>query len=366
MKSSLKLGVVSGIKVQVHWTFFLLIAWIVFAGLSSGGDLTSVSWNVAFILVLFACVVFHELGHALTARKFGIGTRQITLLPIGGVASLEAMPENPMEEFLVAVAGPAVNVAIAALLYLVVPLESFLNQDPESLEQTLSTINGGNFMFFLFSANVMLVLFNMLPAFPMDGGRVLRALLSMRMDRVRATNLASKLGQFLAFLFFFIGLLYNLILILIAIFIYFGAHTENVMVQQLTLLRDHRVRDAMMTDITRLSPGDSLEEVVDIILSGAERDFVVTENGEVKGVVYQSEMIPLYKNKQTDVRVADIMDEAFTVVGADEKLTDIYRKVQSKSNDKSFFPVVENGDLVGAIDMSNISEFMIFRASLDY
>lgn len=364
MKSSLKLGVIRGIKVKVHWTFFLLIAWIALMGISSGGDLSSILWNIGFILVLFACVVMHELGHSLTAKKFGISTRQITLLPIGGVASLESMPEDPGEEFLVAIAGPAVNVLIAVLLYIITPVENFLNQEPGALEQMLSTINAGNFLFFLFSANVMLVLFNLLPAFPMDGGRVLRALLSMKMGRVRATHLAARLGQLVAFLFFFIGLFYNPILILIAIFVYFGAHTENVMVQQLTLLKDHKVRDAMMTDITLLNPEDSINDVVDIILSGAERDFVVTDNGNVKGVVYQSDLISLYKNRQTDIKVKDVMDEQFYKVDADENLTDVYQKVQA--NNKTFFPVVKQDSLVGAIDMSNISEFMIFRASLDY
>jgi len=366
MKSSLKLGVVGGIKVQVHWTFFLLIVWIVFAGLSSGGNLASITWNVGFILVLFACVVLHELGHSLTAKRFGIETRQITLLPIGGVASLESMPEDPREEFLVAVAGPAVNILIATLLYMVFPMETFLNQEAEALAESLSTINAANFIFYLFSANVMLVLFNMLPAFPMDGGRVLRALLSMKMDRVRATHIAARLGQLVAFLFFFIGLLYNPILILIAIFVYFGAHTENIMVQQLTLLKDHRVGDAMMTNITRLQPDDSLNEVVDVILSGAERDFIVAEDGEVRGVVYQNDLIPLFKSKRTDIPVREVMDRDYLEVNADEKLTDVYRKVQSKSNNKTFFPVVKDGVLVGAIDMNNISEFMIFRASLDY
>lgn len=236
MKGSLNLGKIAGIGVKVHWTFMLLILWVVFLELTRGSNLQSILWSIFFVLALFACVVFHELGHALTARKFKIGTRQITLLPIGGVASLEAMPEDPKEEFLVAIAGPAVNVVIALALYLVVPMEEFLKQDPEMLEETMSAINAGNFLFYLFSANVMLVVFNLIPAFPMDGGRVFRALLSMKFDRVTATQMAARLGQGVAFLFFLIGLLYNPILILIAIFVYFGAQGENMMVQQLKLL----------------------------------------------------------------------------------------------------------------------------------
>lgn len=364
MKGSLDLGRVAGIKVRVHWTFMLLILWVVFLEMTRESDLNAILWSVFFILVLFVCVVLHELGHALTARRFNIGTRQITLLPIGGVASLEAMPEDPKEEFFVAIAGPAVNVVIALLLYLLIPMENYLSQDPEMLEQTMSSINPRNFLFYLFSANVMLVLFNLIPAFPMDGGRVFRALLSMKFDRITATQMAARLGQGMAFLFFLIGLLYNPILILIAIFVYFGAQGENIMVQQLALLKDHKVKDAMMTDITTVHPDDTLNDVVDIILTGTERDFVVVENGKVRGILYQSDLMQAYKRKNTSAKVSDIMDGEFYPVRINDKLTDVYRKV--RSNNKSFFPVLEGDELVGAIDMNNINEFMTFRAPLDY
>lgn len=364
MKGSLNLGTVAGIRVRVHWTFLLLILWIVFLELSRGNNLEAILWSVLFIFVLFGCVVLHELGHALTAGKFNIGTRQITLLPIGGVASLESMPEDPREEFLVAIAGPAVNVVIALLLYLIVPFDNFLNQDPEMLEQTLSSINASNFLFYLFSANVMLVLFNLIPAFPMDGGRIFRALLSMKYGRVTATQMAARLGQGVAFFFFLVGLLYNPILILIAIFVYFGAQGENIMVQQLALLKDHSVRDAMMTDITIVQPDDALNDVVDIILTGTERDFVVMEDGRVTGILYQSDLIQAFKKRNAEARVKDVMDREFYLVQIDDNLTDIYRKV--RSNNKTFFPVMKGGRLAGAIDMNNINEFMTFRAPLDY
>lgn len=364
MKGSLNLGKLAGIRVRVHWTFLLLILWIVFLEISRGNDLGAILWSVFFICVLFGCVVLHELGHALTAGKFNIGTRQITLLPIGGVASLEAMPEDPREEFLVAVAGPVVNVIIALLLYLIVPMENYLNQDPEVLEQTMSSINGTNFLFYLFSANVMLVLFNLIPAFPMDGGRVFRALLSMRYGRVTATQMAARLGQSVAFFFFLIGLVYNPILILIAIFVYFGAQGENIMVQQLALLKNHKVKDAMMTDITTVQPDDTLNEVVDIILTGTERDFVVMENGKVSGILYQSDLMQAFKNKRGEAKVSEVMDHEFYMVQTEDELTEIYRKIRARS--KTFFPVMEERELAGAIDMNNINEFMTFRAPLDY
>lgn len=364
MNRSLNLGSVSGIQIKVHWTFLLLIAWVAILEVIRGGGLNNIFWGILFILVLFGCVVLHELGHALTAKKYDINTEKITLLPIGGVASLESMPENPVEELLVALAGPAVNVVIAFLLYLVVPVESYLSQDPEVLRESLKTIDAGNFFFYLLSANIILVLFNLIPAFPMDGGRVLRAVLSMKLDRVRATQVASMLGRMVAFFLFLFGLFYNPILVLIAIFVYFGAHGENVMVQQLTLLRDHKVKDAMMTDITTLSPDDTLEHVIDVVLAGAERDFVVTSNGNIEGVLFQSDMREAIEKKKTDMQVKEMMHKDFETMVYDEDLTEIYRKIRSTK--EQFFPVLKNGQLAGAIDMSNISEFMTFRASLDF
>lgn len=359
MKGSLNLGRVAGIKIRIHWTFMLLILWIVFLELTKGSNTEAILWSIFFILVLFACVVLHELGHALTARRYNIGTRQITLLPIGGVASLEEMPEDPKEEFMVAIAGPAVNVVIAFLLYLVVPLPEFVTDDPAMMEQAMSTINGQNFLFYLLSANILLVLFNLIPAFPMDGGRILRALLSMKMNRVTATQMAARLGQGVAFFFFFIGLFYNPILILIAVFVYFGAQGESVMVQQLSLLGDHKVKDAMMTNITPVHPNDSLNKVVDIILTGTERDFVVVEEGKVKGVLYQSDLIQAFRNGNREIEVKEVMDKEFFPIQIDDDLTDVYRKVYSRS--KSFFPVLAGEELAGAIDMNNINEFMVFR-----
>jgi len=364
MKSSLHLGRIAGIKIRVHWTFMFLIAWIVFLELSRGNGLTAILWSTSFILVLFFCVVLHELGHALTARKYNIGTRQITLLPIGGVASLEAMPDEPREELMVALAGPAVNIVIALALYFIVPFEDFLNQDPEALEQALSSINAGNFIFLLFTANILLAVFNMIPAFPMDGGRVLRAILSMKMDRVRATQIASVLGQGVAFFLFFYGLLANPILILIAIFVFFGAKGENMMIQQLALLKDHKLGEAMMTEITVFSPDDTLGDVIEKILSGTERDFVVAEDDEVVGILLQTDLMQAIKNRDTGIRVGDIMRKDFTILNADAKMTEIYRIIYS--TDKQFFPVYQESKLAGAIDMNNINEFMIFRAPLDF
>lgn len=362
MKKALLLGKIAGIKVQIHWSFLLLILWVAFIGIMGNISTVGILWNIFFVLVLFGCVVLHELGHAITAQKFNIQTKQITLLPIGGVASLEDFPEEPKEELLITLAGPAVNILIALLLYLVIPFDFFRELDQEQMQQFFSEISARNFLFLLFYANIILAVFNFIPAFPMDGGRILRALLSMRMDRVRATQISANLGQFVALLFFFFGLFYNPFLALIGVFVFFGAQGENIMIQQLALLRGYRAKDAMMTNITLLDPDDSLEDVINAILAGAERDFIVTngDGGNTVGIVYNQDVIKAMKSKGNQVRVKDIMQTDFDSVKAYEDLADIFRKAQMGK--KSFFPVIENNRLIGAIDLMNINEFMVFRS----
>lgn len=359
MKGVLKLGSVSGIKIEVHWTFTLLLIWVAFLEIQQGGNLDRILLNEALILVLFLCVVLHELGHALTAKRFHIKTQKITLLPIGGIASLEKMPEKPGQELLVALAGPAVNVVIALLLALVVPVRSYFNFDAIVTEEMLYEPSLQNFLFYLFIANVMLVVFNLVPAFPMDGGRVLRAVLSFKLGRVRATAIAASLGQTLGFLFFVLGLFFNPFLILIAFFIFFGAYGENQMVKRNSLLEGHLVKEATLTSITLLSPENSVQEVINIILAGTEKDFVVVENNEVLGVITQKVIIKYAKTPM--VLVKDIMDKDFKMVDAAMEITKVLELMGREKKD--FFPVALENKSIGAVDMTNISEFILLESA---
>ncbi len=358
MKGVLKLGTVSGIKIEVHWTFVLLLLWVAFIEFQQGADLNRILLNEALIVVLFFCVVLHELGHALTAKRFNINTRKIRLLPIGGVATLEKMPEKPSQELLVALAGPAVNVAIAILLAMIVPVREYLNFDAVIIEEKLYEITVQNFLFYLLVANVMLVAFNLIPAFPMDGGRVLRALLSFRLGRVKATKIAARIGQALAFLFFVIGLLFNPFLVLIALFIFFGAYGENEMVKQASLLEGHTAKDAMLQYITRLHPEDTMEKAIKILLAGSEKDFVVTEDSTIVGIVYQKDIIKNAAKPSQLIR--EIMHSDFETVDISTGIGNVLELIGKKK--KNFFPVTQNKQLVGAIDKSNISEFILLKS----
>src|SRR5213083_2574667 len=274
MRWSWRIGRIAGIDLYVHMTFLILLGWV---GLSyylarhSARDALS---GIGFILALFGIVVLHELGHALTARRFGITTRDITLLPIGGVSRLERIPDQPKQELLVALAGPAVNVVLAAILLAVLALGS--GPAPYSAVGQA----GGGFLSQMLWINVSLAAFNLLPAFPMDGGRVLRALLALRMDYVRATQIAAAVGQGIALVFGFIGLFSNPFLVFIALFVWLGASSEASMVQMRTALSGIPVSRAMLTDFHTLAPEDTAKRVLELILAGSQQDFPVVDGGQ--------------------------------------------------------------------------------------
>ncbi|HXI51511.1 MAG TPA: site-2 protease family protein, partial [Candidatus Saccharimonadales bacterium] len=269
MKSSWRIGRVAGIDVHLHFTFLILLGWVALSHYLQRQNWRDALGGLAFTLSLFTIVVLHELGHALTARRFGIRTRDITLLPIGGVARLERIPENPKQELLVALAGPAVNVVLAALFLGVLMVGAEL---PAAKEFKLV---GGHFLAKLMWINVSLAVFNLLPAFPMDGGRVLRAVLAMRMDYVRATNIAASIGKGMAWVFASVGLFTNPFLIFIALFVWIGAAQEASQAQMKSALAGLPVSRVMMTDFRTLAPDDTLARAVEHILAGCQQDFPV-------------------------------------------------------------------------------------------
>lgn len=364
MSSSLQIGKFAGIRVQIHWTFWLLFLFVGFLVFSRDGTWIDLFWHSLFIIGLFVCVVLHEFGHALTAKKFGIPTRSITLLPIGGLASLKKIPENPKEEFLVAIAGPTVNVVIALLLASFIPTEAFTSMEPEALQEELSMITPHNFLFYLLTANIALVLFNLIPAFPMDGGRIFRALLTMKVGRIKATQIAASVGKFLALLFFLYGLFYGILLTVIAVFIWFGAHSENIMIQQIELMRDYKIRDAMITEYSLLKSDDTLKKAVEKILASTERDFLVVDNDEIVGILYMDDLSQALQKTGEETSIEHVMDTSVISLEANADLSSAYEKLNRRN--RNFFPVIENGEVVGVMDMNNIQEFLTFRSAFDY
>jgi len=383
MRWSLKLAKVSGIAIYVHWTFLLLIAYIVWAtyrpDLPTGQAVAQSAWAVGLILAVFLCVVLHELGHSLTAKRFGIATRQITLLPIGGVASLERMPEDPKQELWITVMGPLVNVVIAGVLLVVLLVTGGLRSGggvmavggQGGLEATFAT--GQHFIAQLMVVNMLLVVFNLIPAFPMDGGRILRAILAMAMNYARATAIAARVGQFMAILFaaaaLFLGM--SPFLFIIAIFIFLGAEAESQYAAMRVAFQGLTVRDAMMTRYRVLHPEDSLRRAADELLAGSQEDFpVVAQNGEaggeagmVLGMLPRGVLLRALANGGLEATVGESMIRGCPVASEGDPVEVAYRRMREL--DCGALPVVRDGRLVGLVSLGNISELVMVRSALE-
>lgn len=353
---SLHLGRWLGIDVYIHITFLLLLAFIGLSQGIAGGSAGAAIGGVLFFAGLFVCVLLHEYGHALAARRYGIATRDITLLPIGGVARLERMPDKPWQEFVVALAGPAVNVVIAGGL-----LAGLFLRNSWQLPSEPSVTSGG-FIERMLVANVFLVVFNLLPAFPMDGGRVLRSLLAMRMEYARATGIAAAIGKGMAVLFGFAGLFGNPMLLLIALFVWIGATQEAAAAQMKSSFAGAAVRDAMLTDFRTLSRRDSLADATQLLLAGSQTEFPVVENGRVIGILEHSALFRALRERGDLAVVGDVMRLEFVTLLADQSLDAALAEVRAEGG--LTMAVIEDDRFVGLLTPENLGEFFMIRRAL--
>ncbi|HEY4272421.1 MAG TPA: site-2 protease family protein [Candidatus Udaeobacter sp.] len=342
---------VAGIQLRIHITFLLLIGWVAFAYYAQGGSPAAIG-GVLFILLLFACVVLHEFGHALAGKAFGINTPDITLLPIGGVARLERIPDEPLQELVIAAAGPAVTALIA--------LGAFVGGGSWDYPPTVKT----NIPDLLFTINVVLLLFNLLPAFPMDGGRVLRALLATRMSYARATQIAATVGQGFAFVFGFIGLLFNPFLIFIALFVYIGASQEAALAQMKDVSRRFPVSSAMVREFRTLSEDSTLEEAVDALLATSQHDFpVVNATGDVVGLLTRQDLIAALRKNDPALRVGSVMRRDIPTVTTGTRFEDAFRIMQECNCPA--VPVLDRMKrLVGILTPENVTELMMVQSAV--
>jgi len=359
MKWSWKIARIWGIDIYMHATFLLIVAWVAFSYWIENHTLSAVLGGVFFILTLFLCVILHEYGHALTARRYGIKTRDITLYPIGGVARLERLPEKPIEELWVALAGPAVNFVIAAIL---IGLLVFSGDQLQPRLLSLSSLTSGNFLARLLTINLVLALFNLIPAFPMDGGRVLRAILAMNIDHVRATQIAATVGQAIALVFGLVGLFTDPFLLFIALFVWIGAEQEASMARIKNSLGGIPVSRAMQTNFETLAPSDTLARVVELVLAGSQHDFPVVEEGSVVGILERDSFIKALASGGQTQLVTEVMRRGVPAVDTHEMVETALTRFQ-ESGTKSL-PVTHAGRLSGLLTSENITEFLMIRSAL--
>ena len=353
MRWSLRLGSILGIRIEVHVTFLLLL--LAYVALSKASHVAEVLAVVGDLLLLFSCVLLHELGHALMARRFGVNTREIVLTGIGGIAKLERMPERPVEEMLVALAGPAVNVVLATLI------GAFLLQRHESFDTITRLALDGHALEFLFYVNIVMFLFNLIPAFPMDGGRVLRAVLAMMMPYARATRYASLVGQAFAVVFAVVGTLVtqNLALVAIALFVFVTAREERALVQTRSSLTGMPVSAAMVTAFLSLETRHELAYAVDLLLAGEQKDFPVLEEGQFLGMLSRDDLLRGMRSEGPDAPVGRIARLDVAPIEAGMPL-DLALQRMSASR-MTALPVMLRGRLVGLLTLENIRELLLVQ-----
>ena len=372
MRGALKIFTAFGIPVFIHWTFGFIFVFILWNAQSEGMTTMETLTYTALFMSLFVCVLLHEYGHALAARRYGVKTQDIVLMPIGGVARLEKMPDKPMQEFVVAIAGPMVNVVIAILLILGI----WLLTDPAYIELMANLVisaEEGNeiieetgiqipqtlqFAINLAILNIVLVIFNMIPAFPMDGGRVFRALLSMKTGRPKATRIASMVGQVIAGLIIFYGIWTNAFMtIVLGLFVIYGARSENAMVQLEDLLSRYTTRDLVRTQFTRINANDWMMTAIELFRHGLERHFLVFDmDGNLVGVLEEESILHAMKKPDVTTEVINYAHRPQTVLISDS-LTEVHRRIRYEG-----YGIVavlnEEGNLAGVVDEAALANFI--------
>lgn len=357
MNWSLNIGRIFGIRFRIHVTFLLLVLFI-FVSVANQHGLQRGLWAALFICGVFVCVLIHEIGHSLIARRFGKEAKSITLLPIGGVATMEEMPEKPTQEIAMSLVGPLINLAIAGILYVIVGRWTGIGVPTMQPDSSRSFLAG------LIGINIMLAIFNLIPAFPMDGGRVLRGLLAMTMDYVTATSVAVAVGQILAMLFIFYGIFFNWWIAIIGLFLYIGAGGEKQQVILKSVLHSVPASEAMTTTFRTLRPDEPIAKALEHFYHGCQDDFPVIGETGIEGMLTRDRILATIHDKGVNVPVSDVMDRDFASVTSRKPLDEIYKK--SLSGGKTAVAVVVGDNVKGMVCLDGIGQFLAVKAALSH
>ncbi len=334
----------------MHITLLILLAWIAGSYALGGASIGATAIGVALVATIFVVIVVHELGHALVARRYGVGTRDIMLLPVGGIASLERTPEKPSQELAVALVGPAINLVLAALLWVGIRVTG------GTTDLGAATSVGGAFVTQLFWINIGLALFNLIPAFPMDGGRALRALLSMRLGPERATDIAARMGRIFAIAIAIIGLFYNPLLLLIAFVVWSGATQERALSQLKHAISGVPVSAAMLRRVEAVEPHQPLEDAAALLLRGGLNQLPVIEAGKPVGVITRSDVATALAHAGPTATVAEAPQHPVIEVSPAESLDEVLDRLRHEPD--SIALVIDHGQPVGVLTADALAAYV--------
>jgi Zn-dependent protease/predicted transcriptional regulator len=356
MRGAFRIVTFRRINLFVHWTFLFVIGWVTLVNTRLENNIEQLVWSSLFVLGVFVCVVLHEFGHALVAARYGIKSKDIVLLPIGGIASIEKFPGNPKQEIAISIAGPLINIAIACLILLFLqPIESFWK-----IPQGLSIVHGHDLLYNLAMVNVGLAMFNLIPAFPLDGGRILRALLGFKFNYVRATSIARTIGKVVAVLFIAIGiLLSSFILLLIGIFIFFSAGLEEYYLRLKALVKGIKVKEVLMYDYDSLQSNNTVKEAAGILMNNHSKYFIVMDGADPIGSINRMEIVKAIAEMRYDETVKHLMKENLNYLDGENDVETVLEKLAS--NDERLYPVMENSRFTGVISFNHIIEYLLIH-----
>lgn len=355
MRGAFRISGIRGINIYIHWTFLFLLGWVLLVNAQLGNDIIQLSWSLIFLAAVFACVTLHELGHALMASRFGIKAKSIVLLPVGGIASIEKFPENPRQELAISIAGPLVSVAIALVLWLLSPPGNFWK-----LPDGMSITHGHDLIANLRVVNMSLALFNLIPAFPMDGGRIFRALLGFKLNYIRATTIAAAVGKIIAVAFIAVGiLLINPLLPVIGLFIIFSASTEENYLRLKSLVKDTRLNQVVMYDYNSLQAGTTVLEAANVLENNHSKYFILMDGAMPVGSINRMEIVKAVAEMKYKEPIRNLIQHDLVYLDGAEHVDTVLEKLAV--NDERIFPVMTNGQLTGVVNLNHIIEYLLLH-----
>lgn len=356
MRGAYKLITIRGISISVHWTFLLLIVWVLIVNGNMKNNIEQLTWSVLFLLAVFVCVTLHELGHALTAARFGIKAKDIVLLPIGGIASIEKFPDNPAQELSISIAGPLVNIIIAALLsLLLLPDTSFFEMPADA-----SIMHGHDFIYNLRIVNISLAAFNLIPAFPMDGGRILRALLGFKLNYIQATHIAAVIGKIIAIIFIATGIvLINPILPAIGLFIIFAAGAEEHYLRLKSLVKGLKLNEVLMYDYNSLQATMTVQDAANVLNSNHSKYFILMDGTQPLSTINRMEIVKAIAEMKYTEQVKQLAARQLDFLNGDSAIESVLEKLAQ--NEERIFPVMDQGRFMGVTSLDHIIEYLLLN-----
>jgi len=355
MRGSYKILTIRGISIQIHWTFLLLIGWVILVNANAGNNVEQLSWSLIFLLAVFVCITLHELGHALMAARFGIQAKEIVLLPIGGIASIEKFPDNPRQELAISIAGPLVNIGIAGLLWLLIPNIPLISNQPH-----MTIMHGHDFLYNLRLVNVILAIFNLIPAFPLDGGRILRALLGLKLNYIQATTIAATVGKVIAILFIASGIvLINPVLPAIGVFIIFSAGAEEYYLRLKSLVKGIKLNEVLMYDYNSLQANMTVQEASNVLNSNHSKYFILMDGINPVSSIKRMEIIKALAEMNYNEPVKNLVREHIECLNGDKEIDTVLEKLAK--NDERIFPVMDNSHFIGVVNLNHIIEYLLLN-----